>query len=154
MPSATARFASRSTRSKRPDAANGASDGRHHLAHLQVVDPLDYPRFAQLDATATIQPYWACNDAQMTELTMPFLPAGRRDLQYPFASLRDAGARLVGGSDWSVSTPNVMAEVEVAVTRRATDQRSGAPFIAAQALDLEDAGGVHERHGVREPSRP
>ena len=45
-PWATARSARRSTRSRRPGAANGPSDGRHHLAHLQVVDPADYPRFA------------------------------------------------------------------------------------------------------------
>ena len=29
-------------------AANGASDGRHHLAHLQVVDEAEVPRFAEL----------------------------------------------------------------------------------------------------------
>src|SRR6185312_8625100 len=28
--------------------ANGPSDNRHHLAHLQVVDPTDVPRFARL----------------------------------------------------------------------------------------------------------
>ena len=120
-------------------AANGASDGRHHLAHLQVVDPADYPRFAQLGVGANIQPYWACNDDQMIELTMPFLPAERRDLQYPFHSLEAAGARLVGGSDWSVSTPNVMAEVEVAVNRISPERRDAPPFLPAEALDLMTA---------------
>jgi predicted amidohydrolase YtcJ len=120
-------------------AANGASDGRHHLAHLQVVDPADYLRFAQLGVGANIQPYWACNDAQMTELTLPFLPAERRDLQYPFHSLEAAGARLVGGSDWSVSTPNVMAEVEVAVNRISPERRDAPPFLPAEALDLMTA---------------
>jgi hypothetical protein len=117
-------------------AANGPSDGRHHLAHLQVVDPADYPRFRELGVGANIQPYWACSDAQMTELTLPFLPADRRDRQYPFRSLQAAGARLVGGSDWSVSTPNVMAEVEVAVNRVSPDRRDALPFQPAQALDL------------------
>jgi predicted amidohydrolase YtcJ len=118
--------------------ANGPSDGRHHLAHLQLVDPADYPRFARLDATATVQPLWACADEQMTELTIPFLPADRAALQYPFASLRDAGARLAGGSDWTVSTPNVLAEAEVAVTRRCPEDRAGAPFIPQQALGVEE----------------
>jgi hypothetical protein len=120
-------------------AANGVSDGRHHLAHLQVVDPADYARFAQLGVGANIQPYWACNDAQMIELTLPFLPAERRDLQYPFHSLEAAGARLVGGSDWSVSTPNVMAEVEVAVNRISPERRDAPPFLPAEALDLMTA---------------
>lgn len=119
-------------------ATNGRTNGRHHLAHLQVVDPMDWPRFRQLNATANIQPYWACSDAQMTELTLPFLPADRAALQYPFRSLLAAGARLAGGSDWTVSTPNVMAEVEVAVTRVGDDDRGAEPFIPTEALTLEE----------------
>ena len=40
-PSATARSARRSTPSRPPAPANGPTDGRHHLAHLQVVHPDD-----------------------------------------------------------------------------------------------------------------
>ena len=119
--------------------ANGPSGGRPHLAHLQIVDPADYPRFRALDAAANIQPYWACNDDQMIDLTLPFLPLDRAALQYPFESLRRAGARLVGGSDWSVSTPNVMAEVEVAVNRISPEKRSAPPFLPGEALSLTDA---------------
>src|SRR5262249_2177781 len=93
--------------------SNGPADQRHHPAHRQVAEPADSPRFRARDATATIQPFWACSDAQMTELTIPFLPPDRAGLQYSFASLRDAGARLAGGSDWTISTPNVLAEAEV-----------------------------------------
>lgn len=117
-------------------AANGPSDGRHHLAHLQLIDPADIPRFAALDATANIQPYWACHDPQMDELTIPFLAPERASLQYPFASLAAAGARLAGGSDWTVSTPNVMAEVEVAIRRVSPENRAAPPFLAHEALDL------------------
>ena len=119
--------------------ANGPSDGRHHLAHLQVVDPAEYPRFKALGVAANIQPYWACNDAQMIDLTLPFLPAERGALQYPFRSLHAAGARLVGGSDWTVSTPNVLAEIEVAVNRISPEQRDAAPLLPAEALDRDTA---------------
>jgi predicted amidohydrolase YtcJ len=117
--------------------ANGRSDGRHHLAHLQVVDPADWPRFAALDATANIQAYWACMDDQMSELTIPFLPPDRAELQYPFAGLLAAGARLAGGSDWFVSTPNVLAQAEVAVTRVSPDEPDRPPFFPEQALPLD-----------------
>ena len=120
-------------------AANGPSDGRHHVAHLQVVDPAELPRFARLGVAANIQPYWACRDPQMIELTLPFLPPERAALQYPFRSLQAAGARLVGGSDWSVSTPNVLAEVEVAVNRVSPEDRAAPPFLPAEALDLMSA---------------
>jgi predicted amidohydrolase YtcJ len=120
-------------------AANGMTDTRPHLAHLQIVDPADWPRFRELDAGANIQPLWARNDAQMTALTIPFLPPERAALQYPIASLQRAGARLVGGSDWMVSTPNVMQQVEVAVRRVDPDHREREPFIPAESIDLETA---------------
>ena len=119
--------------------ANGPSDGRHHLAHLQVVDRSDIPRFRELGVTANIQPYWACRDDQMVQLTLPYLPSDRALLQYPFRSLQRAGARLAGGSDWSVSTPNVLAELEVAVTRISPEDRSAAAFLPEEALDLSAA---------------
>ena len=107
-------------------AANGPTDGRHHLAHLQLVDPADRPRFRELGAVAKIQPLWACRDDQVTVLTMPFIGLYRADAQYPFGSLQRAGARLAGGSDWQVSTPNVLEQAEVAVTRdRAAVRRTG-----------------------------
>ena len=119
--------------------ANGMTDMRPHLAHLQIVDPADWPRFRELGAGANIQPYWACNDDQMTDLTLPFLAPERAALQYPIASMHRAGARLVGGSDWTVSTPNVMAEVEVAVTRISPEHRDLLPFLSDEAIDLESA---------------
>jgi predicted amidohydrolase YtcJ len=119
--------------------ANGMTDMRPHLAHLQIVDPADWPRFRELDAGANIQPYWACNDDQMTELTLPFLGPERAALQYPIASMQRAGARLVGGSDWTVSTPNVMAEVEVAVTRVSPEAREREPFLPDEGIDLDTA---------------
>jgi predicted amidohydrolase YtcJ len=119
--------------------ANGPSDGRHHLAHLQLVDPTDIARFRPLGAVANIQPYWACNDRQMVELTLPFLAPERAALQYPFRSLHRAGAIIAGGSDWTVSTPNVLMEVETAVNRVFPEDRSLPPFLPEQALDPIDA---------------
>ncbi|HJW20973.1 MAG TPA: amidohydrolase [Candidatus Limnocylindrales bacterium] len=123
----------------RAQATNGRSDHRHHLAHLQVVDPADIPRFAELGAVATIQPLWATHEPQMDDLTVPFLGAERTGLQYPFGDLRRAGARIAGGSDWTVSTPNVPMQVEAAVNRVAPAQRGGEPFLPEQALDVLDA---------------
>lgn len=122
--------------------ANGPSNGRHHVAHLQLVDPADIARFARLGVSANIQPYWACHEPQMDVLTIPFLPRHRIALQYPFRSLLEAGARLAGGSDWSVSTPNVMAEIEVATKRVSPEDRTAEPFLADEALDLASALGA------------
>ncbi|MGH2629421.1 MAG: amidohydrolase, partial [Actinomycetota bacterium] len=97
--------------------ANGPSDHRHHLAHLQVVHPDDVPRFRELDAVANAQPLWAAHETQMDELTIPFLGEPRWRWQYPFASLVRSGASLAMGSDWSVSSPDPLEEIHVAVNR-------------------------------------
>jgi predicted amidohydrolase YtcJ len=91
--------------------------GRHHLAHLQVVHPDDVKRFRQLGATANIQPLWAAHEPQMDELTIPFLGEERSAWQYPFGSLSRAGATIAAGSDWSVSSPDPMLGIHVAVNR-------------------------------------
>ncbi len=142
--------------------ANGVSAGRHHVAHLQVVAPQDRARFAALDVSANIQALWAAVDDAMTELTLPFLDAELAGWQYPFASLARAGARLVAGSDWPVSTPDPLAAIHVAVNR--TDpENPGEPFLPAEALHPVQAfaaytsGAAHVNHldgaGVLAPGR-
>ncbi len=132
--------------------ANGPTDGRHHLAHIQMVDPADMPRFHELGAVANMQPLWACRDAQMTDLTLPFITPDRAIYQYPFRSLRRAGAILAGGSDWTVSTPDVLAEAEVAITRVGRGLEDQAPLGPDEALDLIDVlaaftiGGAYVNH--------
>jgi hypothetical protein len=121
------------------DAFEGTSpDRRHHIAHIQVVHPDDVPRFARLGVAANAQALWACEDEQMTQLTLPFLGPQRAAWQYPFGDLHRAGARLVMGSDWPVSTPDPLQAMHVAVTRTAYGERAE-PFLPGQAVDLETA---------------
>ena len=114
---------------------NGQRGNRHHLAHLQVVHPEDVPRFSRLGATANMQPLWACHEPQMDELTIPFLGERRAGWQYPFGSLLRSGAMLAAGSDWSVSTPDVMAGIHVAVNRRGPGEE-GPVLGPRERLDL------------------
>jgi hypothetical protein len=120
--------------------ANGGTDTRPHISHIQVIHPDDLPRFAALDVVANAQPLWACHEAQMDELTIPFLGPERTTWQYPFRSLLRAGARLAMGSDWGVSTPNPLEEIEVAVTRVWPESRGRVePFLPDERLTLHEA---------------
>ncbi len=122
------------------------SDLRHHVAHLQVVHPDDVPRFAELGVAANMQAVWACLDDQMLDLTIPFLGEERATWQYPFGALHRAGAPLVAGSDWPVSTPDPLQAIHVAVNRWAHGEAGPAgsePFLPEQALDLETAFAVY-----------
>ena len=83
-----------------------------------MVHPDDIPRFRELGAVANAQPLWAAHESQMDDLTIPFLGEPRWRWQYPFASLVRAGALLAMGSDWSVSSPDPLQEIHVAVNRQ------------------------------------
>jgi len=134
------------------NVANGAADHRHHIAHIEVVHPDDVARFGQLGVVANIQPFWASDDDQMRTLRIPVLGPERVAWQYPFASLLGSGARLAGGSDWTVSTANPLLEIEVAVNRVAPETRDVAPFLPDERLSLDAAlraftsGSAHVNH--------
>jgi predicted amidohydrolase YtcJ len=114
------------------------ADLRHHIAHLQVVHPDDVPRFAELGVAANAQALWAYHEPQMDDLTIPFLGEERATWQYPFGGLHRAGARLVMGSDWPVTSPDPLAAIHTAVTRTSYGDE-GAPFLPEQAVDLTTA---------------
>jgi hypothetical protein len=120
--------------------ARSVADGRrHHLAHLQCVDPADVPRFAALGVTANIQPYWAQEDDAIRDLTRPIVGDERTDRMYAFRSLLDAGADLAMGSDWSVSTPDPLRLLHVAVHRTDPATPDAEPFVPSERLPLDAA---------------
>ena len=118
---------------------NGAMDNRHHVSHLQLVHEADHARFAALDVRANTQSLWAYPDAYITDVNLPVVGAERVARMYPWASLQKAGAILVGGSDWPVSSLNPLEAIEVAVTRQ--DPTGAVPGVlnAAEAISLQTA---------------
>lgn len=123
---------------------NGANDHRHHIAHIQVIHPDDVPRFRELGVVANAQPLWAVHEGQMDHLTIPFLGPERSTWQYPFGSLVRSGAVLAMGSDWSVSSPNPLWEMHVAVNRTSPPgyeygEGNAEPFLPEERLDLPTA---------------
>ncbi len=124
--------------------ANGPNDLRHHIAHIQVIHPDDVPRFAALGVVANAQPLWAVNEGQMEHLTKPFLGPERSAWQYPFGSLVRAGARVAMGSDWSVSSPDPVWGIHVAVNRTSPPEYpyghvSDDAFLPDERLDVRSA---------------
>jgi predicted amidohydrolase YtcJ len=133
-------------------SANGMSDQRHHIAHVQIVHPDDVPRFAEVGAIVNCQPLWAQSDAQMEELTVPFLGRERVGMQYPFGSMLRSGARLAGGSDWSVTSANPLEEIDVMVNRRSFAAPDAPAFLPEERVGLGEAlaaftsGTAHVNH--------
>jgi predicted amidohydrolase YtcJ len=96
---------------------NGRTDNRHHIAHVQFVHPDDVRRFRRLGVTVNAQMLWAAHEGQLDDLTIPFVGDERASWLYPFGSLLASGATMAGGSDWPVSTPDVLQQMYVGVNR-------------------------------------
>lgn len=118
---------------------NGPSGLRHHISHLQLIDPTDIPRFRQLDVIANFQPLWAWADPYITELTTPFVGKVRTERMYPIGAVHATGGMIAFGSDWSVSSANPLEQIEVAVRRADPTRADGEVFIPDQRLPLPEA---------------
>jgi predicted amidohydrolase YtcJ len=119
--------------------ANGWTHARHNICHLQVVHPHDVPRFRRLGVSANAQALWAQDGADQIELTKPYLGDLRSSWQYPFGSLLRSGATLAMGSDWGVSTADVMAQIDTAVTRLNHDEPELPPLNPDERISFLDA---------------
>jgi predicted amidohydrolase YtcJ len=115
--------------------------GRHHVAHLQFINPADLERFARLGVTGNFQPLWACRDEQNDQLTLPFVGLERADWQYRIGSLLRLGSRVAFGSDWPVSSADPLQELHVAVNR-VLSPRLGEPGSPETTTPLLPAEGI------------
>ena len=123
---------------ERARRVNGARDARHAMTHLQLIDPVDIPRFRRLGVVANFEPLWANGDEYLTRLAEPALGPSRSRWLYPIESVVRTGAVVSGGSDWSVSSIAPLDGIEVAITHRAPDDRA-APWRPEEVVDLPTA---------------
>jgi hypothetical protein len=129
---------------------NGPADRRPTVAHIQLIDPADLPRFAALGVIANLEPLWAQPDPLMTELTLPRLGAARGARQYQARSLLRSGVRVSFGSDWPVTAYQPLAGVATAITRQTPGGDPDGGWLpaeritAAQALAAYSAGVAYQ----------
>jgi predicted amidohydrolase YtcJ len=118
-------------------AANGDRDNRHQIAHLQLVDPADFPRFKELGVIADFQLEWAKREPATEGPLEPYLGADRYRYLYPAGSLHRAGATIIGGSDWDISSYNPFRAFQAAVTRAGGEGQR--PLNSDERIPLETA---------------
>ncbi|PWH16937.1 MAG: amidohydrolase [Anaerolineae bacterium] len=96
---------------------NGPRDARNLITHLQLVNPADIERMADLDVIAVPQPYWFVVDTYYTQ-AVEYIGKQRADRQYPMKSFFDKGIVVASASDYPVSwPPNPFYAIEIGVTR-------------------------------------
>jgi predicted amidohydrolase YtcJ len=120
--------------------ANGDSGLRHELAHAELIDPSDIPRFAELNAVADFSPYiWY--PSPITDSIVGAIGGERAARLWPIHTLLDAGAPTLAGSDWPSAVPdmNPWTGMEAMVTRRDPAGKYPGVLEADQAISLEQA---------------
>ncbi|MFB7463164.1 amidohydrolase [Streptomyces sp. NPDC056224] len=122
--------------------ATGQRDPRNAIAHLQIVNPSDLRRFAQLGVAACMQLQWAAKDTWTMEALLPYIGPGRHRWMYPARSLEKAGARLAGGSDWPVDALQVWNQLRTAVDRQGA-QGEGELYRELEGLSRTSALRMH-----------
>jgi len=124
-------------------ATNLPRDRRWTMAHLQLVDPADVPRFAELGVVANFEPYWAHLDSWQRELNAKRLGEERLNDQYRIGTMVRSGARVSFGSDWPVTTYKPLKCLQVAVTRQ-TD-RDSASWMPDERITVDEALAAYTR---------
>lgn len=120
----------------------GKPGERHAIAHMDLVDPADIPRFAKLGVIAQTSIQWATRDPSFDNIAA-FVGEPLLESAYPIRSLLDAGVVQSFGTDWPaaayLSTWKPLVQVEVAVTRRLPGARTAPPRNPAQAITVAEA---------------
>jgi predicted amidohydrolase YtcJ len=117
-------------------AANGPRDRRWRIEHAQHLKPGDIARFGRLGLIASVQPYHLYDDGRWAERK---IGQTRARTTYAFKSLRDAGAVLAFGSDWTVAPLDPIAGIFAAVTRQTSGGGHPGGWIPEEKISVEEA---------------
>lgn len=129
-------------------ARDSGSTYKYNITHIQMLDPQDLPRFAELDVDADIQPIEE-SELSMAQWMAPYIGAQRAaEIHHvPIGALYHSGANVVLSSDWTVNPVSPLYNIWAAVSSNAltVEQAIDAYTIApARALGLEAVTGSIE----------
>jgi len=113
--------------------ANGKRDARHRIEHVEVCQPEDMSRFAELGVIASVQLSHAPFNLEDAGVAKVRLGEKRWRYWQAWRDLKNAGAQLSLGSDWTVVPFNPMTHLYVALNREKLDPES-----TDQRLSLEE----------------
>jgi predicted amidohydrolase YtcJ len=131
------------------DARAHGSQRSYSIAHLELVDPSDLPRFRALKVYASLQLQWAQPNNYSIEAVLPYIGAARHARLYPARALKAAGATITGGSDWDVSTFNPFEAMAVAISRCDPQAPQRGALGADQTLPLHDLFAAYTINAAR-----
>jgi predicted amidohydrolase YtcJ len=119
-------------------------DIRAAIAHDEIVDPADFPRYRQLNVIPVLSFQWEKQAPDTMEGAREHLGPARFKYMEPAGYLAVAGARIAYGSDWPVDPLDEWFALKVGVTR------TNAPSAGAKyAGRLSEDQGLSRREVLR-----
>lgn len=112
---------------------NGKRDSRHRVEHIEVIHPDDVPRFKQLGVIASMQTSHAPISLAEGDIWPARAGEQRWPLSFAWRDIKNAGAHLALGSDWTVAPFDPMINIHVALNRK-----QWSPTDPDQRLTLEE----------------
>jgi predicted amidohydrolase YtcJ len=123
---------------ERARRANGRSDPRFRIEHLETIHPADVPRFKTLGVLASMMPIHA--DPGTTDAWIAALGPERAGRGFAWRLMEQAGARLVFSSDWpSTLTLDPWRGLHCAVNRTTGDGRPAGGWLPEHAISVDTA---------------
>ena len=96
--------------------SNGKRDSRHRVEHIEVCQPVDMPRFKELGVVASMQTSHAPPNLT-DDVWIQRVGPQRWGISFAWRSIKNAGAHLCFGSDWTVAPFDPMLNLWVGLNR-------------------------------------
>jgi hypothetical protein len=119
--------------------ANGNSEPRDRIEHIEAPDADDIPRFGKLNVIAGMQPLHATPDVNTLTAWEGSIGPRRALHAFPWHSIMTGGATLSFGSDWPVVTLNPWPGLQMLLTREMHEGTPAGGWLPNERLTLEQA---------------
>jgi predicted amidohydrolase YtcJ len=115
-------------------------DARLQIAHAELVDPSDVPRFKELNVVADMGFQWAKPSFDSIDAAKDYLGPTRFNRVEPEGYLNQAGVRIAQGSDWPVDPLSDWFDMKVLITREGTmGGKYSGPLGTGPGVPVKDA---------------
>jgi predicted amidohydrolase YtcJ len=95
---------------------NGKRDSRHRIEHIELIDPQDIPRLAELGVVASLQPVAGVGVPGTPQEPILSRVGDKLPNSYAWQTIRETGAAVAFSSDWPVSPLDPFIGIQSAMT--------------------------------------
>jgi predicted amidohydrolase YtcJ len=95
---------------------NGKRDSRHRIEHIELIDPQDIPRLAELGIIASLQPVAGVGVPGIPQEPILSRVGDKLPFAYAWQTIRNTGASVAFSSDWPVAPLDPFIGMQSAMT--------------------------------------